>query len=219
MKLAIEDSWPPYAKKNGEGISKKIISQALKNSEYKPTFLVAPYARVLYLTKYGEVDGCLNVTRQESTEKEFHFGKEPLLEAKAYFYSAKDKDFQFKSIKDLPVNFRLGLIIDYEYGNDYEKAKMNFFEHRVKSQKQIIKMLEIGRIDGAIMFEEVAKFTLKEMKKPIGHLKKGFHNHTSQIYVAFNKHNKKSKEYSEALDAGLLKLKKSGRYKNLFKEN
>ncbi|MED5421971.1 MAG: hypothetical protein VX740_00885, partial [Pseudomonadota bacterium] len=68
FKVAIEDSWPPYADENGEGISRDILERALKYSDIEYEIQVEPYSRALYLTQIGATNACLNVTRQASTE-------------------------------------------------------------------------------------------------------------------------------------------------------
>lgn len=203
FKIAIEDSWPPYADQNGEGISRDILERALKHSNIKYKVQVEPYSRALYLTQIGTTNACLNVTRQESTENLFYFGSEPLLYANAYFYVRADKDVDFKSLKDVPDKYNLAVIMGYEYGDIFEQEKYRFNLLEVRSQEQIINMLITDRIDGAIMFDEVHKYTADKMGVDQALLKKAFLNQISDIYIAFYKDDPKSKEYAEKIDEAL----------------
>lgn len=170
---------------------------------------VEPYARALYLTKTGLVNACLNVTKQESTEAVFYFGKEPLLIADAYFFVSPDNLREVPSLKDVPEHYRVGVITSYEYGDLFEAEKHRFALSEVRTQEQLISMLKTGRLDAMIMFDEVYEYTRKEMALPQGLFRRAFLNHSSDIYVAFNKDDPQSKIYAEKLDTALRQLKAS----------
>lgn len=119
---------------------------------------------------------------------------------------------KYTSIADIPDNASIGVIIDYEYGDIYDQHKHRFNEIKVLLQSQIIHMLQLDRIDGAIMFDDVANHTLKTMNLAEDTISKGFLNHTSDVYVAFSKSNKSSVEFANLLDQGLLNIKNNGQY-------
>lgn len=217
LTLIAEDSWPPFSLKDGSGFSTEIIRSAFKTVGVIPNIKVSSYAKALKLTKSGKVNGCYNVTRQKSTEKTFLFGKEPLLKARASFFYKKGKKF-YKNFNELPDGYKVGLISGYEYGDNYEKHRHRFKEVRVATQKQLIVMIVGGKVDSAIMFDKVAKYTLnKEMLS--GYISRGFENHTSDIYVAFSKKFESSKKFSQLLDKGLRNIRKSGLYERLLKNH
>lgn len=204
--FAAENSWPPYADSQGNGISKTLIQQALKGSKFRPEFIAVPYARALQMTEYGEVHGCFNVTRQTDTEDKFLFGEQALLVAHAsYFYSAKNVK-NYSSVDEIPDGASIGLILGYEYGNEYEKQRHRFREFRVSSQEQIIRMLLSGRVDMAIMFDEVAAYHLDMLNLSEDDVIKGARNHSSDIYVALSRKKAESAEIAKALDKGLAKI-------------
>jgi polar amino acid transport system substrate-binding protein len=217
-KLAVENSWPPYATINGSGYSVDIVKQAYKLVGEEIEFIVVPYSRALNMTLSDKVIGCFNVTKQADNADVYYFGLTPILKADSSFYLIRNSKKSYKKLSELPDGFKIGLIIDYEYGDMYETHKSRFKESRVSSQKQIIQMLELGRIDGAIMFDKVAKYTLMKMKKNINLINKNFLVHTSDIYVAFNKSNPKSRALAKLLDKGLALLKRNGDYKKIFSQ-
>ena len=216
--LAVENSWPPYADTNGSGISTEILKLALEAVDIKLILKVYPYARVLNEVMKGTLVGGYNVTRQASTEQQFLFGKQPLLTASASFYFSSDNSLAkgYKSIADIPDGSSIGVIIDYEYGNTFEQHKHRFKLVAVSQQTQIINMLQMGRIDGAVLFDAVALYTLKNMGLEASSLFKGPLNHTSNIYVAFSKSHSRAQYFADKLDQGLLKLKKTGEYEKLL---
>lgn len=217
--LAVEDSWPPYADFNGMGISTSIIEHAYASVGIKLITKVSPYARVLSEIEKGIVVGGYNVTRQQSTEGIFIFGEQAILSAPASFYfsSSNAKASQYTSINDIPDGSKIGLIIDYEYGDIYEQHKHRFDEIRVSKQEQIVNMLRLGRLDGAIMFDAVAQYTLNKMQINANEsIKKGPLNHTSAIYVAFSKQHKNASYFASKLDQGLINIKQNGQYEQLI---
>lgn len=202
VRLAVENSWPPFSNETGDGISKDIIQRAFDHVGVDVEFVVVPYARALYLAQLGKVDGAFNVTKQKSTTDKFAFGKVPILQVKASFYYPKESSLNFNTVGDIPSGTSIALILDYEYGELYENSRSRFNEVRVSSQKQIIKLLQLGRVDMAIMFDDVAAYYLSELKLNKNDIKQGNINHTSDIYVAFNKR-KELNDVILLLDEGL----------------
>jgi polar amino acid transport system substrate-binding protein len=202
VKLAAENSWPPYSNEAGEGISKNIIQRAFDSVGVDVEFIVVPYARALFLAQSGKVDGAFNVTKQKSTIDKFAIGEVPILQVKASFYYHKKSGLNFNTVDEIPAGTSIALIRDYEYGEPYEKSKDRFNEVRVSSQKQIIKLLQLKRVDMAIMFDDVAEYYLSELKLNKDEIRKGHINHTSEIFVAFNKHKELSAVIS-LLDKGI----------------
>ncbi|MBB1487853.1 substrate-binding periplasmic protein [Oceanospirillum sediminis] len=214
--LSVENSWPPYADKQGNGLSTSLVIAAFNAVGIKPIISVKPYARVLYDLQFGNTDGGYNVTRQQSTEERFHFGTQYLLKAPASFYYSDPEFSQANSLSDLPDNSRIGLIIDYEYGDTYEAHRHRFSEIRVPTQVQLIRMLMADRIDGAIMFDRVANYTQEQIRQERPALYKGFQNHVSDIYVAFSRSSPSSGQLAEALDRGLSLIRDNGQYRRIM---
>ena len=211
VKLAVEDSWPPFADKLGEGISKSIITKAYAYSGIEVEYIVVPYARALSMAEQGEVDGAFNVTKQDSTTAIFAFGNEPLLNVSASFYYPKNSTLNFNTSADIPSGTKVATIIGYEYGDGYSKHQHRFLESRVASQTQIVKLLQSKRVDMAIMFDEVAAHTLEEMGLTEQSIRRGKINHTSDIYVAFNKRLAGSKKIKN-LDVGLKAIRQESAF-------
>ncbi|WP_460853874.1 substrate-binding periplasmic protein [Pseudomaricurvus hydrocarbonicus] len=84
--IGVEDSWPPFADEQGQGISTDIVKAAFASVGQPIKLMVMPYARVLRETEAGVIAAGYNVTRQASTQQRFIFGKTPILRASASFY-------------------------------------------------------------------------------------------------------------------------------------
>lgn len=218
VRLAAEDSWAPYSDVRGQGLSNRLVKAAFAAVGYEAKISVMPYARVEHQVLSGVSHGGFNVTRQASTENLFLFGNEPLLSAPASFFFSKQQGQHFESYDTLPDGVKIGLIIGYEYGDIYQVNQHRFTETRVSHQHQLIRMLLAGRVDAVIMFDEVAKYTLKKMHLSGNDLQKGFQNHVSDIYVAFSPKYPSAQYLSERLDKGLRLLKERGEYQQMFAE-
>jgi polar amino acid transport system substrate-binding protein len=205
--LAAENSWPPYSDKNGNGISKSIIQAAYKAMNVEVKFIAVPYSRALKMTEHGQVDGAFNVTKQKSTIEKFNFGDIPILQATASFYYHNDSTVNFTSTNEIPDSTSVGVIIGYEYGNNYERNKSRFKEVAVANQEQLIQLLKKGRIEVAIMFDEIVKNKLESMGLRANDIRKGQVNHKSDIYVAFSK-SKDTRDALKLLNEGLIQITK-----------
>ncbi len=205
--FAAEDSWPPFAKADGTGLSRSIIEQALAYSGSTATFITVPYARALKMAENGQVDGAYNVTRQQNTLKRFVFGSEPLFQARASFYYPKDSTFNYASVDKFPGGLNIALITGYEYGDTFEAHRKRFKEVRLANQRQIINMLLENKVHMAIMFDEVAAYTLAAMQLPEDAIRKGELNHVSDIYVAFSPEANNLQSKLAVFDEGLRQVK------------
>ncbi|QEI12917.1 substrate-binding periplasmic protein [Cellvibrio japonicus] len=216
IRLGAENSWPPYSDEQGLGISTNLVRAAFSRRGIEPSFYVQPYARVLHDLKAGKIDGGYNVTLQESTRHLYIFGREPLLVLKSYWYFQPGQHPDIKRLEDIPEGFRVGVIIDYEYGDAYEAVRSHFREIKVSQQAQLIRLLKQGRIDAALMFEQEAEYALNKLEIPIATLDKRFLSHRGGVYVAFSRKNPQARWLARELDKGLQALKESGEYAQLI---
>lgn len=214
--LGAEDSWPPYSDAQGQGISTQLIKAAFAKTGLTPTFQVLPYARVLHDLASGKIDGGYNVTRQVTTDDKYIFGTVPLITVKAYWFFLPGTHSKIQSLADIPNKFRVGVIRDYEYGDEYEQQRYRFKETQVSQQSQLIRMLNQGRIDAALMFEQEAEFALRQMKIKSTVFDKRFLNHQGDVYVAFSHKSPKARWLAQQLDKGLLAIKETGEYDRIL---
>jgi polar amino acid transport system substrate-binding protein len=216
INIAAENSWSPYSDHLGLGITHDIVSAAFAVTGHTITIEALPYSRVLRHTANGVADAGWNVTREKSTESIFTFGTEPLFQAVASHYFPPGQAKLFSNARNIPEGTKIGVMLNYEYGDDFSANIYRFELTEVKSQTQLIRMLASGRIDMAIMFDDIAEFTLKEMGWPSSAIVKGNSNHVSDIYLAFNKDSSKSVQYAADLDRGLRQIKSDDTFKEIF---
>lgn len=217
VSLAAEDSWPPFADQFGKGISHALLKAAYGQVGIKVEYVVVPYSRGLRMAEKGNVDGVFNVAKEISTEDKFIFGQQPLFTTSASFYQSNQKPTSATHKSQLAPHTVVGIIEGYEYGDEFSKLvtdnQLTVFT--ATSQKQLINLLLVNRIDLAVMFDLVAKVHLSQMGVEQD-INLAFSNHSSDIYVAFSKQSPNAHYLAQKLDEGLLKLKSQGQYATLL---
>lgn len=212
--LGVEDSWAPYSKADGTGLSNRLVIEAYKAVDIDVTLKIAPYSRLLHEVANGRLLGLFNVTKEDSTEDIYHFGEEKLFLARTYYYHHKDKPLKASKMRDLQNLERVGMIIGYEYG-PFILQNENVTPVRVRSQDQLIRMILRDRLDTAIMFEAIASDLLPTIKGG-EKIEKAFEGQHSNIHVAFSKTYPKHEEYARKLDEGLRILLRNGRWDEIL---
>lgn len=213
--IAAEDNWPPFSDSQGQGLSGQLVKAAFATQGYHITTVVVPYARALYSTRQGDTDACWNVTRQQNTEQEFTLHKIPLFTADSSFYYYQQPQ-SYPSVAQIPDGAVVGVILGYEYGDLYEQHKHRFHLVQVSTHTQLIGLLNSGKLDLAIFFDDVLRYYLQQERIKAQNIHRGQLNYRSEIYLAFSKDNPQSIKRAEALDAGITQLKKSGVYQQLL---
>lgn len=217
VRIAAEDNWPPFSDERGQGLSKQLVQAALAASGYQIETIAMPYARALHETAQGDVDGCWNVTRQQSTLDQYLLHQTPLFQARASFYY-HDNVQSYRSVADIPDDTVVGVILGYEYGDLYEQHKQRFKLVEVSTHGQLIQLLDAGKLDVAIFFDDVLAYYLRKPEFQQVKLLRGHTNHVSDIFVAFTKNKTRSVELATALDRGLAELKRNGTYQRLLEQ-
>lgn len=215
--IAAEDNWPPFSDEKGRGLSYTLVQAALRQAGYQLKTVVVPYARALYYTEHNMVDGCWNVTRQQSTLERFLLHQVPLFRASSSFYYYKQaKDFT--SLAMIPNRAVVGVILGYEYGDEFEQHKHRFHLVEVSTHEQLVKLLQAGKLDVALFFDDVLNFYLKKWQLSDPLIIRGAQNFVSELFIAFDQHNEHSQQKADALDFGLRQLQQSGEYQRLLAE-
>lgn len=216
--VAAEDGWPPYSGAGGQGLSRQLAEAALATQGIGMNVVVVPYARALNQTMAGQADACWNVTRQASTEAQFVFGREPLLQATASYYYRAGQEQTYQSPADIPDGTRIAVINGYEYGDEFEMHRRRLQLMEVSKQRQMIELLLSGRVDMAIFFDRVLDYNVRFYGYDPERIRRGGRNHTSDIYIAFSRANPRAAELADRLDQGLQTLQRNGDYQRILAE-
>lgn len=211
VNIGVENSWPPYANEDGEGISSDIVVKAFAEVGVKVKLHVFPYSRIMEMTKRGELDGCYNVMRDRTTNSEFIFGSEPIIETTASYYHLKNSPYKEK----LSKGDKVALMRGYQYGDEFDENKSSYDETRVNTQEQILKLILRNRVDVGILADGSAKFHLKRLKLENA-ITKGAIHFKLKVFLAFSKSKERSEKLATLLDLGIKSLKEKGIYQSLL---
>lgn len=214
VSLAAEDGWPPFADQYGKGVSHRLIHAAFKQVDVSVSTIVVPYSRGLRMASEGSVEGVFNVAKLKPLKKDYFFGQQALFISHSLFFQSKSQPLLAKNKYQLNGGTRIGKVKGFYYGGEIHKlTQVEFVE--VENQYQLINLLLANRIDGALMYQEVAQRYIEQMKVS-DEIIPAFENHRNPIYLAFSRQIPHGKKLAATFDIGLKQLKQNGRYQQIL---
>ena len=217
------EEYPPFTTKNLKhyGLLSHIVTEAFLLEDIKVEYIFLPAARALYTTEAGQADGTLPWAERAGRETNFLYS-DPILDVgwESFFFRTDSKfnwdpeQKDYGALKDLTI----GAIISYDYGEEFQKAEKNKVINviRVRSLKQLFKMLLSGRINILISKKLVAEYTLQTEFTHTQALQLDStpenRDRPSYDYLLFSKKKPTAQYYLNALNNGLKKLRISGKY-------
>jgi len=160
----VTDDFPPYGYiENGEvkGISADIIREVCRRADIQAKFQVISWQRAIKSMKDGSADGIFYLHRNEEREKFLFFPSEPVALPKMACFVLKTGNIKIEKLEDLKGR-NCGVIGDYSYGTEFDR----FGDTRkipCKDLKELIKLLEVGRIDTAVSEEMSFRYLSREL--------------------------------------------------------
>ena len=207
--IGAEDSWPPFARADGTGLTNQIVREAFATQGINVEYRVAPYARLLADVESGKLLALFNVTKEPSTANRYLFGEHKLFTATTAYFHHRDRPLEATNFLEVRNGESIGMILGYEYG-PHILANKSITPVRVKQQTNLVKMLLNKRVDAVIMFDAIAQEVLQDFDRR-DEIERAFDGQHSDIYVAFSKSFPRSAHYVDALDRGLEQLRSQGR--------
>jgi len=227
IRLSVEE-YPPYVTqtKSHNGLLAIIVKEAFQSEGITVVLDFFPGKRAYHLAQRGEYDGSFPWAERPERHHHFYYG-EPLIEAddEVFFFNkgtsinwnAKAQDY--RSIQGSSIVTILG----YNYGEKFQSAeKTQLIDvYRVPDLEQALRILLSKRVDFLISPERVARFSLTSM------FPEKSHNIESVLaidepkemdYLIISKKSKQGIYFKDALDRGLQRLKKSGRYQEIIEQ-
>lgn len=211
------DIWPPFNCEPGSknpGYMVEIARKIFEQKGHKIIYKEIPWSRAINICRKGKINGIIGAAKGEA--EGFVFPKEPLGKLENFAFVLKDSNWKYDGIDSLK-KVKLGLIIDYDYGE-----KMNKYLEDNKDSKLIEKVggtdplrknilkLKAKRIDAVIEAKPVFEYTVNKMGVSDLFKSAGSDGEPDPIYIAFSPNNPKSKEYAKILSDGIVEMRKSG---------
>ena len=196
-----------------------IMAEAFRRAGYVMKVTQAPFSRILYMAKNGELDAVCNTLLTEERQQYLNYPRTSLVEYRQTFFRLKGTVFSFDGDFSKLKGTLIGVIRGFSYGAS--------FDDRVKSgeirtaeaadTRQLARMLMNGRVSViienpiALAYEtrNIDGFwmNIREEKLPVS---------TQQAYVAFTKRSAISAEAMAAFDSALASMKSDGSYDRIM---
>lgn len=193
--------WPPYTDQRlpGGGLSVELIRTALGRAGYQVDFIEVPWERALLGLQQGSYD----MANAWPTSRRLGYAvySRPFLSNRVRWIQRRDDDVVYRGLDSL-VNYRLGLVRGYAYGEALAgDPRLN--KGYAANFVQAAKMLSAGRIDLTLEDERTALFHMRRELKPLqdayrfvpGEFRvldlalivRADHPHQGEIIAAFNR--------------------------------
>lgn len=215
--LLVCEEYPPYQySENGRvvGIHNDIVEEAAKNLGIKVEIILVPWPRALQMVKTGKADGIFSIFKTKEREEYLYFPKWGISKAKNIFITYKGSGIKYSGDFREMKNCTIGILRDNSYGEKFDKADFLIKEDS-KTSENLLRKIILKRNKVGIMNYEVAKYHLNKMREEekIEYLYPFVSE--AEIYIAFSKKKKDSKENAENFSKELEKIRESGRYEKI----
>jgi polar amino acid transport system substrate-binding protein len=211
------DSWMPF---NGDPAAEKpgyvveFLREIFEPQGIKVDYQVMPWADALRAAAAGEIDGviCANTTEAQKLV----IGKEAIAEPQFSLFVRKDNKWAYQNLHSFQ-GIMLGAVEGYSYWDSIDgyikksaPPAVKFYSGNTPAVEAVAD-LSSGKIDVFVESVLVFYWALKSTGQKFSDFRAAYTEPTEPLYVAFTK-NKQGLEFARKLDAGLVRLKESGRY-------
>ena len=215
--LGAEYNWPPYANRDGTGMSNDIIREAFSAVDVQVEFILLPYARVLKDLDNGTLIAGFNVPLNNETREKYIFSKNRLFDVTSNYYQSLERPLSAKRREDLRDEVKVGTVISFGYGDHYpvlvKEGKV--IDIPTIADKNNLEKLFRNRIDTTIITDKTANLLLNELQLE-DKIEIAFQNASSPVYLAFSKNFPKADYYSSVFDKGMEVILKNGVYARII---
>lgn len=210
--------WAPYTSSTDPKgrVLENIVEQAFKLEGIEVKFEYFPWKRSYTLAESGKFDGTFPWAKTEEHARDFYINKEYLIKDYGVFFHLKSVPFDWKTLDDLK-KYSVGVTIGYKEEKIYMENGIK--AQAVPSEELNFKMILSGRIDVYQTSKTVGYATINKLFTP--EEARQFTNHPvpaveNEFYILFSKKTSNGQYLADRFDAGLKKLKESGKYDSII---
>ncbi|MDM8551908.1 transporter substrate-binding domain-containing protein [Desulfobacterales bacterium HSG2] len=163
--LFVSSEWPPYVfaeKGQATGIDVEIVREVCKRSGIDAEIQLFPWKRAVFMVKRGDAAGLFSAKRTKERTEFLHYPSTNLNMEKTVLLARKDKEIKITGL-DALGNRRVGVVRGYTYGPKFENCK-SLKKIVFNDDVEMIKILDIGRIDVVVGDEGALKFIGKKFE-------------------------------------------------------
>jgi polar amino acid transport system substrate-binding protein len=219
--------YPPYLMRNqnGEpdGVSARIVEEALRRIGCKAIFIDRPYLRALAELETGELAVVTDLPQTAELERIGYFSAPFEHVPSPLFIRTEDKvKWKISSLEDMKrQNFRLGIETGTAVNETLNALKTDpafgRLVQQVTPRENLWKMLIAGRVDGVVADEYTAQWEIKKLGFKDKIIPEGFIDSSDTVYFVFSR---KVIEPSlvEKFNLALTAMRRDGSYAKTFKK-
>ncbi len=216
--------WEPFLSKYSYqyGLDSHIVTEAFKLEGIDIEWGFFPWKRAYQNAKLGGKWHASCCWWPSAETKNDFFISEIITKTSFVFFHLKSYNFDWNSIQDLK-GMKIGGTLQYDYGKEYMDAiaaKKLDVEYVTKDEFNYKKLLA-GRIqifpnDPAVGYAQIRNSLPADQASLLTHNPKGFE--LSSLHLIISKNNKRGQYFLEKFNAGMEKLKASGRYQLMIND-
>lgn len=212
--------WPPFMGQDlpHHGIISRIVGEAFASEGVAVEYGFFPWARAYHVALHEQFEASIGWYKNAERAADFLFS-DPVFVEQQVFFHLRERKFEWDRLDDLHA-LTIGATIGYTYGAEFKAAEeaKRLTVQRTPSDEQNLKMLLAGRIQAAVISEQVgesllrAKFTAAEAARITTHPKPVL---SGELHLIFAKSKPDSAAWLALFNRGLAKLRASGRWNEL----
>ena len=215
VKLA-NGEWKPFQGKDlpNHGPASQIATEAFAEQGWDVTFEFLPWARGKKLAQRGDLDGTMIYSYTDERAQDFIYS-EPIITLENRVFYNKDNPVDWENPEDL-AKLKIGGVVDYDYDIQRRNPDAGITFDRVGKPVLNFKKLAAGRLDAVISNRLVGQQLAEQagVRDRIAMHPKATNNEPYHLMVSKTVDN--TEAIVEAFNAGLAKLRDSGRHAEII---
>jgi len=214
--------YPPYY---GRGLKNfgpliEIVVESYRHSGYEVEIVFLPFARAMYLSKAGEIDGVVGPWYSEKRAESLLYSL-PMIENRMVFFKRKGESISYENFGDLKQQgYRLGSVHGYMLPTGLLESGITIY--KVSREEQLLKILRGKRVDLIVLDKGAAQYALKQpgltgVERNVEWMEPTL-EHTPQ-YLVISKKTAQATEKLNAFNLGYRYLIESGEIRKILSEH
>lgn len=195
-----------------KGYSWDVFIESFFVMGYSIEYAIVPWPRAIRLLEYGHADLLFPISKSDERLTTYNFSKESINTTDYVIYLPKNSPIQWEGYDSLDGKV-IGVKREYHYGEKFNSLR-NIVKYDVGNISEGFQMLDKGRIDGFIGYQNSWDYILKQKDWEFKFRKSPIID-TNLEYVVSMKGVRKNEKLLEIYDTGKIKLIESGKLAEL----
>lgn len=216
--------WPPYFSKQlpHNGFMARIISESFAMENITVEWHFFPWSRAMLYAQRAKSEGTAIWRYSDKRAKHFVYS-DPIIRSGNVFFHRKDSNFDWNTYEDLK-GLTVGTTSSYLYSEEFHQAaSIGIFKtNSIPSEELNFKKLIRGKIDVLPSNKYVGNHILKFKFSKADAAQITYHHKflkSTELHLLFSRMTGNSKFFSARFNAGLKKLKQSGKFHQYIQQS